>query len=137
MNHFIILAFGRLQMEKNDLFTGNSSNFWSKHSVPPQVIQTFIATDKRTKANQKHIQQSLFHWGERIRPFSCCFLDISLVTLTILSPPYTTTDIDEQYADIMLTRQVKEMLSHPFNLITNWRQTTHQTVNLKKQISKT
>ena len=85
----------------------------------------------------KTIQQSLFHWGERIRPFSCCFLDISLVTLTILSPPYATTDIDEQYADIMLTRQVKEMLSHPFNLITNWRQTTHQTVNLKKQISKT
>lgn len=30
------------------------------------------------------------------------------------------------------------MLSHPFNLITNWRQTTHQTVNFKKkQISKT
>lgn len=43
MNHFIILAFGSLQMENNGLFTGNSSNFWSKHSVPPQVIQTFIA----------------------------------------------------------------------------------------------
>lgn len=41
MNHFIILAFGSLQMENNGLFTGNSSNFWSKHSVP--VIQTFIA----------------------------------------------------------------------------------------------
>ena len=41
MNHFIILAFGSLQMENNGLFTGNSSNFWSKHS--PQVIQTFIA----------------------------------------------------------------------------------------------
>lgn len=25
------------------------------------------------------------------------------------------------------------MLSHPFNLITNWRQTTHQTVNFKKK----
>lgn len=146
MNHFIILAFGSLQMENNGLFTGNSSNFWSKHSVPPQVIQTFIAIiilqqtreQRQPKSTLvKTIQQSLFHWGERIRPFSCCFLDISLVTLTILSPPYATTDIDEQYADIMLTRQVKEMLSHPFNLITNQRQTTHQTVNLKKQISKT
>lgn len=58
MNHFIILAFGRLQMEKNNLFTGNSPNFWSKHSVPPQVIQTFIATDKRTKATQKHIGEN-------------------------------------------------------------------------------
>ena len=45
-------------MEKNDLFTGNSSNFWSKHSVPRQVIQTFIATDKRTKATQKHIGEN-------------------------------------------------------------------------------
>lgn len=43
MNHFIILAFGSLQMENNGFFTGNSSYFWSKHSVPPQVIQTFIA----------------------------------------------------------------------------------------------
>ena len=63
MNHFIILAFGSLQMENNGLFTGNSSNFWSKHSVPPQVIQTFIAMiilqqTREQRQPQKHINEN-------------------------------------------------------------------------------
>ena len=63
MNHFIILAFGSLQMENNGLFTGNSSNFWSKDfsatsSYSNLYCNNHFATDKRTKATQKHIGEN-------------------------------------------------------------------------------